>query len=82
MIGRVASQTPAAAGFRGRRRLSLAIPVVADFKNKLGIDTLLIGLGLNNDRIHAPNEKFNLDNFTLGCRTHAAVLAELAGVKQ
>jgi len=63
-------------------REGATIPVVADFKNLLGIDTLLIGLGLNDDRIHAPNEKFGLDNFTLGCRTHAAVLAELAKIKQ
>ena len=55
------------------------IPVVADFKKTLGIDSLLIGFGLSDDRIHAPNEKFDLDCFTLGCRTHAALLGELAG---
>ena len=59
-------------------REGATIPVVADFKHVLGIDTLLIGFGLNDDRIHAPNEKFNLANFELGCLTHAAVLGELA----
>lgn len=63
-------------------REGATIPVVADFKNLLGIDTLLIGFGLHDDRIHAPNEKFNLDNFALGCDTHAAVLAELVKVKR
>ena len=63
-------------------REGATIPVVADFKSLLGIDTLLIGFGLNDDRIHAPNEKFNLDNFALGCQTHAAVLAELAAVRR
>ncbi len=61
-------------------REGATIPVVADFKNLLDIDTLLIGFGLNDDRIHAPNEKFNLDNFALGCRTHATLLAELASI--
>ena len=61
-------------------REGATIPVVADFKKTLGIDTLLVGLGLADDRIHAPNEKFNLDCFTLGCKTHAALLAELSRV--
>ena len=63
-------------------REGATIPVVADFKNLLDIDTLLIGFGLHDDRIHAPNEKFDLDNFALGCDTHAAVLAELVKVKK
>lgn len=58
------------------------IPVVADFKQLLGLDTLLIGFGLSDDRIHAPNEKFNLANFKLGCRTHAVLLAELAKLRR
>ncbi len=54
------------------------VPVVGDFKKMLGLDSLLIGFGLNDDRIHSPNEKFDLANFYLGCKTHALVLAELA----
>ena len=61
-------------------REGASIPIVADFKCILGLDSLLIGFGRTDDRIHAPNEKFNLASFTLGCRTHAALLAELAGV--
>jgi len=53
------------------------IPVIADFKNKLGLDTLLIGFGLNSDSIHSPNEHFALDRFLLGCKCHAALLAQL-----
>jgi len=62
-------------------REGATIPVVADFKTTLGIDSLLIGFGLSDDCIHAPNEKFGLDSFALGCQTHAAFLAELAAVK-
>jgi acetylornithine deacetylase/succinyl-diaminopimelate desuccinylase-like protein len=59
-------------------REGATIPIVTDFKKTLGVDSLLIGFGLSDDCIHAPNEKFNLDCFTLGCRTHAALLQELA----
>ncbi len=62
-------------------REGATIPVVADFKQILGIDSLLIGFGLPDDRVHAPNEKFDLDNFALGCRTHAILLKELAELK-
>ena len=40
-----------------------------------------IGFGLTNDRIHAPNEKFELSCFETGCRTHALVLAELGKLR-
>lgn len=56
------------------------IPVIADFKQKLGLDTLLIGFGLNEDGIHSPNERFGLDRFKLGCSTHALLLEQMAGV--
>ncbi len=56
------------------------IPVVASLKNKLGINTLLIGFGLNDDNLHAPNEKFEIANFEAGCRTHAALLGDLGGL--
>jgi len=58
-------------------REGATIPVVADFKTKLGLDTLLIGFGLNSDSIHSPNEHFELDRFLLGCKCHAALLASL-----
>ena len=58
-------------------REGATIPVVADFKTELGLDTLLIGFGLNSDSIHSPNEHFGLDRFLLGCKCHAALLASL-----
>jgi acetylornithine deacetylase/succinyl-diaminopimelate desuccinylase-like protein len=56
------------------------IPVISDFKRTLGLDSLLVGFGRTDDRIHSPNEKFDLACFALGCRTHALLLRELAGV--
>ena len=60
-------------------REGATIPVVASFKNQLGVDTLLMGFGRHDDAIHSPNEKFELTHFDMGCRSHAALIAELAG---
>ncbi len=43
-----------------------SIPIVGDFQRHLGIPTLLMGFGLPDDNLHAPNEKFNLANFHAG----------------
>ncbi len=43
-----------------------SIPIVGDFERNLGIPTLLMGFGLPDDNLHAPNEKFHLENFHAG----------------
>ena len=55
-----------------------SIPIVSDFRNILGAETLLLGLALSNCRAHSPNENFPLENFDAGIRMNQAVLQELA----
>jgi acetylornithine deacetylase/succinyl-diaminopimelate desuccinylase-like protein len=57
-----------------------SIPVVALIKRELGIDTLLVGFGLPDDRVHSPNEKFDLEAFHAGTRTAAALYEKLRGL--
>ena len=47
-------------------RMGGSIPVVADFKHLLGLDSVLMGFGLDSDAIHSPNEHFGLDRFAEG----------------
>jgi len=54
------------------------IPVVSAFKQYLGIDTLMIGFGLPDDRVHSPNEKFDLMCFHKGTQTAAVLYDKLA----
>jgi acetylornithine deacetylase/succinyl-diaminopimelate desuccinylase-like protein len=55
-----------------------SIPVVGLFKAHLGVDTLLLGWGQNDDNLHGPNEKFALADFHRGIKAGAHLLAELA----
>jgi len=46
-----------------------SIPIVVQFKDLLGIDTVLLGFGLPDENAHAPDEFMSLENFYGGIRT-------------
>ncbi|WP_338662773.1 M20/M25/M40 family metallo-hydrolase [Pararoseomonas sp. SCSIO 73927] len=56
-----------------------SIPVVESFRRILGLDSVLMGFGLDDDQVHSPNEKFDWACLMHGARSHARLLAELAG---
>ncbi|HVJ80514.1 MAG TPA: dipeptidase [Planctomycetia bacterium] len=58
-----------------------SIPIVSDFKKRLGVDTILLGFGLPDDNPHSPNEKFRLKDYERGIRASAHLLKELAAIR-
>jgi acetylornithine deacetylase/succinyl-diaminopimelate desuccinylase-like protein len=57
-----------------------SIPIVTTFANVLHSPVLLLGFGLADDRLHSPNEKFNISHFYAGIRSIAVLLDRLAKV--
>ena len=53
-----------------------SIPIVGDFDRHLGLSSVMMGFGLPDDNLHAPNEKFNLKNFRLGIESLIRFLEE------
>jgi acetylornithine deacetylase/succinyl-diaminopimelate desuccinylase-like protein len=54
-----------------------SIPIVGDFERHLKIPTVMMGFGLPDDNLHAPNEKFHLANFSRGIETIITFFEEL-----
>ncbi|WP_299826147.1 dipeptidase [uncultured Pontibacter sp.] len=59
-----------------------SIPIVAMFKSELGLDSVLMGFGLDSDAIHSPNEHFGIFNYMKGIETIPMFYKHFAEMKK
>jgi acetylornithine deacetylase/succinyl-diaminopimelate desuccinylase-like protein len=56
-----------------------SIPIVTDFQDVLKIPSVMMGFGLPDDNLHAPNEKFHIPNFYRGIESICVFFEKLGG---
>jgi acetylornithine deacetylase/succinyl-diaminopimelate desuccinylase-like protein len=56
-----------------------SIPIVSDFEKELKIPSVMMGMGLPDDNLHAPNEKFHIPNFYRGIESIIRFFQKLGG---
>ena len=59
-------------------RCGASVPVTIQLARHLGVDPLMMGYALPDDRVHSPNEKFSIEHFHLGIVASAALMRRLA----
>jgi acetylornithine deacetylase/succinyl-diaminopimelate desuccinylase-like protein len=55
-----------------------SVPIIADIKRVLGLDSVMMGLFLPEDNLHAPDESFNLEVMSKGIAASEAILEAVA----
>ncbi|HEV3232378.1 MAG TPA: M20/M25/M40 family metallo-hydrolase, partial [Candidatus Dormibacteraeota bacterium] len=58
------------------QRMGGSVPVCTAFQEALGVELVITGFGLPDDRLHSPNEKYDLSQYRDGIRVSAAMLEE------
>jgi acetylornithine deacetylase/succinyl-diaminopimelate desuccinylase-like protein len=55
-----------------------SVPIIADIKKMTGLDSVMMGLFLPEDNLHAPNESFNLNVMEKGMRASERIIEAIA----